>query len=146
MATGFKQAVPMWYWIVAVMLTLWSLMGCYACIQEIRVGPAAMGAASDYDLKLYTSLPGWYVYCYAIAVTSGLFGSVALLARSRTARTFFIVSTIAIVVQFGYLFATTDIIAVKGAAVVVPFPVFIFAVALAAVWFSGVARKRGWIR
>ena len=37
------------------------------------------------------------------------------------------------------------IIAVRGAAQVVPFPVFIAAVALFGVWLSGHARRRGWI-
>ena len=56
-----------------------------------------------------------------------------------------IVSLIAIVVQFGYLFATTDIIAHKGFAMTVPFPVFIVVVAMFALWFAGLAERRGWV-
>jgi hypothetical protein len=145
MATTSRQAVPAWYWIVAVLLTLWGAMGCYACFEQIRLGADAMGPASDYDRALHASLPGWYDYVYATAVGAGFLGGVALLVRSRTARTLFILSTIAVIVQFGYLFATTDIVATKGAGAVLQFPVFILAVALASVWFAGLARRRGWI-
>ena len=65
--------------------------------------------------------------------------------RSATARVLFIVSLIAIMVQFGYLFAATDLLAVKGAGVVLPFPIFITVIAGVQVWFAGVARRRGWI-
>ena len=49
------------------------------------------------------------------------------------------------IAQFGYTFAMTDLIAHEGAAKVVPFPVFLAAVGLFAIWFSGMAAKRGWI-
>ena len=134
-----------YYYVVAVLLTVWDAIGCYFCYMQFKLGADAMGPATAYDRALFAALPGWYNYCYALAVGGATLGGIALLARSALAKPILIVSLIAIIVQFGYLFATTDIIAHKGFATVVPFPVFIVAVAVFALWFAGFAKRKGWI-
>jgi hypothetical protein len=136
---------PAWFRIVAVLLLLWGAMGVFACVQQVRLGAEAMGPSTAYDRALYLSLPGWYNVVYAVATGAGLAGAAALLARSRHARPLFALSLAAVVVQFGYLFATTDIVAAKGAATVLPFPLFIAAVAAAELWLATRAIRRGWI-
>ena len=140
-----RQRAPMGFRIVAIVLVLWGLAGVVACIQQLRLGAEAMGPADDYARRLYAGLPVWYNGVYAVATVTGLAAGIALLLRQRVARTLFVVSLVAIIVQFGWLFATTDLIAVRGAAAVVPFPVFIAAVAMFGVWLSDHARRRGWI-
>src|SRR3546814_4596841 len=81
----------------------------------------------------------------AIAVGAGVLGSFALLARSAMARWLFVLSLIAIIVIFGYLFLATDVIAVKGAAATLPFPILIALIAIFAIWFTGYAARRGWV-
>src|SRR3546814_2911225 len=95
-----------------------------------------MGPATQYYRQLYAALPGWYNGVYAIAVGAGLLGSFALLARSAMARWLFVLSLIAIIVIFGYLFLATDVIAVKGAAATLPFPILIALIAIFAIWFT----------
>jgi hypothetical protein len=136
---------PTWFRIVAVLLVLWGLMGVGACVQQLRLGAEAMGPASAYDRALYASLPAWYNGIYAVAVGAGLLGSLALIARRRIAVTLYLVSLVAVVVQFGWLFAATDIVAVRGAGTVVPFPLFIAGVAAFQLWLARRAAARGWI-
>lgn len=146
MATiGQRRAIPTIFWVVGGLLTLWGAMGVFACVQQFRLGADAMGPASDYDRTLYAALPGWYNYVYAVAVGAGFLGGLALLMRAGVARMLFIVSLVAVVLQFGWLFGTTDLIAQKGAVAVVPFPLFIAAVAVFGVWYAGHAARRGWI-
>jgi hypothetical protein len=140
---GFGRRVPWWFWAVSVVLTLWGAIGLYACIQQIRLGAEAMGPASAYDRALFARLPNWYDDVYAIAVGAGTIGGVALLARSSGARFAFALSLVAVLVQFGWLFATTDIVAAKGAGAVLPFPIFIVGVALFSLWFARMALRRG---
>lgn len=140
-----KIAVPAWFRVIAVVLVLWGLMGCFACLQQFRFGAEALGPATEYDRALFASLPGWYQPLYAIAVVSGLIGAIALLVRSRFAQPLFVVSLVAAIVQFGWILAATDLIAVKGAAATMPFPAVIIAVAVAQVWLAGLAIRRGWI-
>jgi hypothetical protein len=47
--------------------------------------------------------------------------------------------------MFGYAFAATDLIAHKGLAQVLPFPLFIAAVGAFSIWFSRLATARGWL-
>ncbi|WP_294352093.1 hypothetical protein [uncultured Sphingomonas sp.] len=136
---------PAWFRAVAVVLLLWGLAGCFACIQQFRLGADAMGPASDYDRALYASLPIWYNAIYAVAVGCGLFAAVALLARSALAVPLAWLSFTGVLIQFGWLLATSDIIRVKGAEVVA-FPLFIVAIAAFAIWLARHARAHGWIR
>lgn len=141
----FVRHGPLWFRIVALVLVLWGLMGCFACLQQWRLGAEAMGPASAYDRALFAALPVWYNPLYTLAVGAGLAGAILLYMRKYVARTAFLVSLVAVVAQFGWLFASTDIIAAKGAAMVVPFPVFIVAVAAFSVWLAGHAKRKGWI-
>lgn len=140
-----RRRAPAWFRIVAIVLLVWGVLGCFACVQQLRLGAEAMGPASAYDRALHASLPGWYDPCYVVAVLSGTLGAAALLAGRRAALPLAIVALVAVVVMFGWTFLATDLIAHKGAAATVPFPSFIAAVALGQLWLARVARARGWI-
>ena len=144
MATETKP--PVWFWIVAVLLVLWEAMGCYACYTQFRLGAAAMGPVDEWSLRYYAALPVWYNWVYAAATFGGLLGGLALLARERRATILFSISLVAIIVMFGYAFAATDLIAHKGLAQVLPFPLFIAAVGAFSLWFAGFAARKGWLR
>lgn len=147
MALNFQRKPPAWFWIVAVVLLLWGAMGCFAAYTQITSGPEAWGDPqnAEYNRRLYASLPAWYNWVYGLAVGTALVGAIALLMRRAVARPIFVVSVIAVVVQFGYAFLATDLIAHKGVATTVPFPLFVLGVALFSVWFAGLSRRRGWL-
>lgn len=133
---------PVWYYVIVGLLALWSAIGCYFCYMQFVYGAHAMGPPTQYDRALYASLPVWYNYIFALAVVTGLLGAVGLFLRSPEVRILFIVSLVAAVIQFGYLFAMTDIIAQKGALAVMPFPILIIAIGVFSVWFAGFARRQ----
>ena len=137
---------PLWFWIVTGVLALWEVMGCFACVTQIRLGAAAMGPVDDWALKYYAALPVWYNGVYAIATFGGLLGAVALLLRDGRAKRVFQVSFAAIVVMFGYAFVATDLIAHKGLGNVLPFPLFIAVVGLFSIWLAQFAAGKGWLR
>ena len=89
-------------------------------------------------------LPLWYRLDYAIATGTMLLGAVALLLRSRHAVALLTVSLVAVMIQFGWMFAMTDIIAVKGPYVLY-FPLLILAFGALALHLAHLARRRGWI-
>ena len=139
-----RTARPLWFVIVATLLLLWAAMGCFACVQQWRLGADTMFPGDVAYHRLYAALPGWYNVCYAIGVATGLFGAIGLLARQSWARPMYIASLAAVVVQYGYTFAATDMIALKGPTTFV-FPVLIAAIGAFAIWLSTLARRRGWI-
>ena len=144
MASSFAQKPPVWFTIVAVILLLWGLAGCASLYAHFAIGPDMDPNATDWDRAYYAALPMWLNVDYVIAVGAGVFGSIALLLRSKWAVTLYWVSLIAVVIQFGYIFLATDIIAVKGVWTTY-FPALIFVIALFQVWFAGMAKKRGWL-
>jgi len=145
MTAYIRQRPPSWYWAVASLLLLWGLMGCGALYAHVTLG-AAMTATPDAWERAYdAALPVWFTPVYFVAIFGGVFGSIALLIRSKYAHAFYIASLAAVIVQFGYCFALTDMIAHKGVAGSVPFPLFIAAVAVFQIWFAAYARRRGWI-
>lgn len=143
--TDVRRPIPGWFPITAVILVIWGAVGVFACVQQFRLGAEAMGPADAYYRRLYTTFPIWYNAVYAVATGTGLLAALALLFRSTLAQPLFVISAVAVVVQFGWLFLATDLVAVRGAAQVVPFPVVILSIAMLGVRLSARARRRGWI-
>ncbi|NIJ19453.1 hypothetical protein FHS95_001122 [Sphingomonas naasensis] len=145
MATWIRQRPTGWFTLIAVLLVAWGLLGCLSLYLHIAYGPDIDPAATDWDRAFYAALPAWLNAVYAVAVGTGLLGSIALLMRSRLARPLYLVSLIAVIVQFGTLFLTTDLIAHKGVVVATGFPIFIALMAVFQIWFAGYAQRRGWL-
>lgn len=139
-----RQRPPGWFWWISALLALWGLLGCYFCVRQFLYGADAMGPADAYQRALYAALPGWYDVDYAVATGAALLGGLALLRRTAVAQVLFVVSLIAVILQFGWLFAATDILAVQGATTVI-FPLIILAIAIYSIAFAAKARRYGWI-
>lgn len=137
---------PSWYYAVAGLLTLWALMGCYAYLAQVTMGPAELAALPPAQRDMIVALPTWITAVYAIAVWSALAGAICLLLRLKFAPSAYLVSLIAIVVQFGSIFAITPILKTMGFAEAAGFPIFIAVVGAVSVWFARLAAGRGWLR
>src|SRR4051812_15205531 len=140
-----KARVPGWYWAVAVLALLWEAGGCYAYLTQVTMKAADMGALPAAQRDLWLAMPPWLWAAYAIAVWIGLAGALGLLMRQRWARTAFIVSVAAALVQFGWLFLATPWIKTLGASSAI-FPICIILIGAALVWFAGTASRKGWVR
>ncbi len=141
-----SEKPPVWCWVAVGLLLLWEAAGVFAFYAHVSIDAAALAAMTDYDRKAYLALPSWFNWVFALAVWPALLGSIAMLLRSRFARPLFLVSLGGVIVQFGWVFGGTDLIAVKGALATVPFPFVIFLLAVVQVWLAGIAIKRGWLR
>lgn len=143
--TTVRRLPPTWFWIVSILLVLWELMGVWSCYEHVVHGPEAMGAVpSDYDRRLFASLPGWYNFVYGIATVGGLAAGIALLLRHGSAAGLAGISLAATVVMFGWMFLATDIITAKGVWTTY-FPALIIAIGVLTLWFATRAKARGWI-
>lgn len=140
-----RNRAPLWFWIVGIVLVLWGVMGIVAFYQDVAATPEQLARLTAYDRALLASRPSWFIWVYGAAVWSGLIGTIALLAKSGLCRPLFMLSLVLIVVMFGYIFAKTDLIAVKGFTTAAGFPILIAAIAMFQIWIAGLARRRGWI-
>lgn len=144
--SAFQRKPPAWFWIVSVVLFLWAAAGVFALYAHATLSGEGLAQMSAYDRESYLKLPVWFVWVFALATLPALIGAAALLMRSAIARPLYFLSLVGVVVQFGWVFGATDLIAVKGASATVPFPVAIFALGVFAWWFAGMAKVRGWLR
>jgi hypothetical protein len=136
---------PTWYWVVSGLAVLWMLFGVTAWVMDLMTDEAGLAELSEAQRQLYTARPQWLFAVYGVAIFSGLAGAIGLLLRKSWASMLFGLSLAAIIVQFGYTFFAMRAVAVLGAAAAIPFPLVIFLIGVALLWFSRRARKIGWI-
>ena len=136
---------PWWYWAAVVIALLWTGLGVFAWITDMSVDPARLAKLPDAQRQLYESRPQWLMVVYAVEVFSAFLGAVGLLLRRRWVTTLFLLSLVAVVVQFGYVLLVMDAIALLGPAQALPFPVMIFLFGVFLLWFARYARRHGWI-
>jgi len=132
--------------IVAVIALLWNLTGIAFFFMQYTADLDALAKIDPYQAKAFSEMPSWQWAVYAIAVFAGLAGTICLFLRSRRAIPLYILSLTAVIVQFGYTFFATDIIAVMGWGKAAGFPVFIFIAALAQLLYARTAAARGLLR
>lgn len=112
---------------------------------DVNTTPEQLAKMSAYDQKLLASRPTWFLWLYGVAVWSALIGGIVLLLRSSLAQAAFVLSLVTVLAMFGYFFAVTDIVAVKGFVASAGFPILIAVIAVFQVWLAGYAKRRGWI-
>jgi hypothetical protein len=139
-----RRAMPS-YWIVAVLLLLWALMGDAAYLMQVTADLSVMAQTDPVSARIFAAMPPWVWSAYAWAVWLSTGGAVLLLLRRRAAIWLYAVSLVGIIVQFGWTFLMTDLIAQKGPSVML-FPMFIFIMGLFALWWSRSRSTAGLLR
>lgn len=141
-----KSGAPTWYWILGALLLLWGAAGIFAFYSQLTTPyeqmVAEMGKVAADCIK---GMPSWLWWVYGIAVWSGAFGSIALLLRRAWAQPLYLISLIAVIVQFGHSFLVARIQDIMGWGTAA-FPALIIAMAIFQLWFAGSAKKKGWLR
>lgn len=93
---------------------------------------------------LYATQPAWVTGAFAIAVFTGLAGSIALAWRKGLATPIFALSLVAVVVQLSYVLVLSNVLEVMGPnGAVLPLAIVVIAAAL--IWFSARAKAKVWI-
>lgn len=137
---------PRWFVVLTAVLLLWAVAGLASFVAHVLVGEQMAAQQGAWDLDYYRALPAWFAWDYGLATLAALAGALALWMRSRLASMLYVVSLIAVVIQFGYVFAATDLLAHKGAAATVPFPLFIALMGGVQIAVAQLAARRGWVR
>ncbi|HJT39108.1 MAG TPA: sugar transporter [Sphingobium sp.] len=131
--------------IIAVILLLWNMIGMAAFIMQYTADLSALARTDPYTARIFAQMPGWAWIAYAVAVGAGTLGAILLLLRKAAAVWPFLASVIAIVVQFGYSFLGTDMLAVKGPTTMI-FPAVILLIAVAQLLYARSLAAKGVLR
>lgn len=139
------QAVPKWYWVVSVLFLLWEMGGVFAFGSQVSMGPEQLATLPEAQRNAFSTMPTWAWAAYGVGTIGALAAAICLLLRRAWAVPLYAISLVAVVAQFGWTFLGLKILDTMPAAEAVPFPAFIIALAILALWFAMFARKRGWI-
>lgn len=139
-----KPHRPRWFVAAAIVLVLWALAGVASFAAHVVAGEQIAAQQGPWDLDYHRALPAWFAWDYALATLAALAGAIALCLRSRHAVALYALSLVGVVIQFGYVFIGTDLLAHKGVAATVPFPLFIVLMGCVQIVLARMAIRRGW--
>jgi hypothetical protein len=140
-----KTSVPAWFWIIAIVALLWNIMGGMIFLTEVFAQESMMETMTEPQKEWVRSTPTWIYIVFAIAVSTGLAGSVFLLLRKRLAVPLFVLGLVAVVIQMAYTMLIAGGLQVMGPSGAV-MPAVVVTLALVWLLFSLLFKSKGWLR
>ena len=107
---------PKAHGLIAGAALAWNLIGLLMFVLRLVMTPAQVAALPPADRAVHEATPAWLIVVFGVAVGTGVLGSLALLLRQRWAVPCFAVSLMAVLVQFGGLYAATPLWQASGVA------------------------------
>lgn len=140
------MSAPRSFILIAILFLIWNLIGLASFVTQYMMDLTALAKTDPYTAKVFAAMPGWLWLVFAVAVLAGTGGAIALLLRRQIAVRLFLLSLVAVVVQFGYTFLGTDLIVVKGVLVATAFPIMIFVIAIVQWRYAAAQAAKGVLR
>ena len=141
-----KQSI--WYWIICVLLLLWSFGGAYDYLMTRTQNEAYMSQFPQEMLDYFYNMPLVLSITWPLAVWAGVLGWILMLLRRSWAVPVFIFSFVCMIINFGYM-AINGGLALQaemmGAASYV-FTALIILLGIFAIWFSRRAKANGTLK
>ncbi|WP_417594289.1 hypothetical protein [Parasphingorhabdus sp.] len=136
---------PIWFWIAGAIALIWNGLGLLAYIQQISMSTQEFAALPQQQQDLLADQPSWVMAAFAVAVFSGFVAAIALLLRKRVAVRLFLLSLLAVIVQFSSYFIIDGYLEfIAGQGWTMPILIIIFAVGFA--WIAWRAEQQGLLR
>lgn len=138
-----RSEVPVWYWIVSVLLLAWNLIGVLNFLQTAAMTESDIAALPDnqqpfFRSTLATILFGW-------STITAVLGSVFLLLCKRVAGSLFILSLLGVIIHLANNLYISREIPEQQPMLVAVAMVLIVAGAFS-IWFTRSASNRNWLQ
>ena len=142
--TESTQKIPVWFWIVSIILLIWNVMGIMNFMSQATMTQEAFDALDETQKSLIENRPSWVMVAFGLAVFGGLLGCVALLLKKKLAVNLFLVSLLGVVFQFGHGLFTGSGDMFTTAMMVIT--ILVVVLALFAIWFARMSSKKDWLQ
>jgi len=139
-----KIKPPVWFWIVSVVAFIWNGMGVNMYLQQAYQTDWFKANYTAEILEMVNNTPSWVTAAYAIAVFTGLLGSIGLLLRKKWAKSLFLVSLIGAVLSNIYHILMSRAIELLGSEALV-MPILVIVIGIFFIWFSNKGMSKKWL-
>lgn len=136
---------PVWFWVVSVIALLWNLLGVMNYLNQAFNQVALMEAMDQAQREVFEGIPAWATAAFAIAVFSGTLASIGLLVRKKWARPLFIVSLVAVVIQFAHWLFISNAVEAFGPSTY-GMPVVVVLIGIYLIFFAKKGIEKGWLK
>ena len=143
---SFPSKPPKSFWIVAIILLLWNIMGVLSFTAHVMITEDMIAEYSAAEQALYHEYPVWTIVLFAIATIGGLMGALGLVLRRKWAFISFVISILAVLPQMTHNVFFTSSIEVFGMVEAITMPLFVVLLGIFSVWFSKYASQKAWLR
>lgn len=140
-----ETKVPKWFYIVGIIALIWNMLGLMAFVGHIMMTPEMIAKLPEAEQALYQNSQPWATIAFATAVITGTLGCILILLKKALAKSLFILSFVAVIVQNFHAFYIIDSLAVYGSTSVI-MPSLVAIVGLLLIWLSTNATRRGWLK
>ncbi len=129
-----KTKAPIWFWVVGVVALLWNGIGVLAYLQQVTMSAAQFAALPELQQDLLSTQPFWVTAAFAIAVFAGFVASICWLLQKRVTVRLFLLSLLAVVVQFSSYFIIDGYMEfISGQGWIMPVLILLFAAGFAGI-------------
>lgn len=114
MNNQMTEKLPRLFWVVAILALAWNLFGVWSFISQLTMSAETLESLGQDERAFYENIPLWVMTAFALAVSAGTLGSLALLFRKAFAVHLFALSLVGIIVQFSHMIFMTDAVKIMG--------------------------------
>ncbi|WP_421805316.1 hypothetical protein [Flagellimonas sp.] len=136
---------PVWFWVVSVIALLWNLLGVMNYLNQAFNQVALLEAMDQAQREAFEGIPAWATAAFAIAVFSGTLASIGLLLRKKWARPLFIVSLVAVVIQFAHWLFISNAVEAFGPSTY-GMPIVVVLIGIYLIFFAKKGIEKGWLK
>lgn len=145
MSETSNQQPSVSYWIIAVALLLWNLIGLMFYYMQVTMTPETMAANfNEAQVAWLMNEPAWATAAYATAVTAGVVAAVLMIVRKSLALPFFVLSLVGVLVQDFNAFILSDWQGVWGQSALY-LPSVVLLICIFEIWYVNRCKSKGWL-
>ncbi|WP_035336678.1 hypothetical protein [Dokdonia sp. PRO95] len=134
------------FWIIAIVLLLWNLMGASAFIVDTFFTDTLAGTYNEEQMNAINATPIWSKVLYGISTIGGLVAAILLITRKTSALKVYAISLIAIIIHTVYNIGFADAMELFGVGEGLIFPLVIIVLAIFEYWWSRYSASKGWLK
>ena len=102
------------FWIIGIVAFVWNCFGVLAYLSSVYMTDEVRALLPENQQTYIANTPTWVTAIFAIAVFSGVIGSLLLLLKKKIAIPVFLLSLIAVIIQMLYSFIILNAFEVFG--------------------------------